>query len=204
MNCSNQAPVALYTSQLSTVFAMNKTWAERFGEKSRLLPSCDIILCFKPQAEAVNLKSCHISKSVSAMLLTFVYLHLPVDRWDSISGTEESHVNHKDSIIPHTWRWFIISIDICHILMTKCVGPPLNLCSQAVTQIWWRDCNNGPSGHMNQQSQWQKCYHSPQSMGCSTLWNWNLGQSLIGLKQATEVSCRGFKASTAYSLGDRS
>lgn len=62
------------------------------------------------------------------------------------------------------------------------------------TQIWWRDCNNGPSGHMNQQSQRQKCYHSPQSTGRSTLWNWNLGESLIGLKQVTEASGRGFKA----------
>lgn len=37
-------------------------------------------------------------------LLTSVYLHLTVDRWDSISSTEQGHVNHKDSIIPHMWR----------------------------------------------------------------------------------------------------
>lgn len=33
MNCSNHAPVEPYTSQLTTVFAMNKTCAERFGIK---------------------------------------------------------------------------------------------------------------------------------------------------------------------------
>lgn len=96
---------------------------------------------------------------------TFMYLHLAVDRWDSISSTEESHVNRKDSIILYTWRWFIISIDICHILMTKCVGASCKSLFPTGTQIWWRDCNNGPSGHMNQQSLQHKCYHSPPVHG---------------------------------------
>lgn len=94
-----------------------------------------------------------------------MYLHLAVDRWDSISSTEESHVNRKDSIILYTWRWFIISIDICHILMTKCVGASCKSLFPTGTQIWWRDCNNGPSGHMNQQSLQHKCYHSPPVHG---------------------------------------
>ncbi len=56
-----------------------------------------------------------------------LYLHLAVDRWDSISSTEGSHVNHKRPLF--SIPWFIISIDICHILMSKSVGPPVNLCS---------------------------------------------------------------------------
>lgn len=136
---------------------------------------------------------------------TFMCIHLAVDRPDSISNTEVSHVNLKDSIILHIWRWFTMPYNICHILMTEYVGPPVNLCFLPTgTQIRWGGCNNGSSGHMNQQSQQQKRYHSPQSMGRSTLWNWNLGESLIGLKQPTGASRRGFKASTAYSLGDRS
>lgn len=102
--------------------------------KSKLLAPCDICLNLNPKQNPSIIKSCQMSSSISAVpgrsfSHTFVYLHLAVDRWDSISSTEESHVNHKDSIILHTWRWFIISIDICHILMTKCVGPPVNLCS---------------------------------------------------------------------------
>lgn len=140
---------------------------------------------------------------VCSFSATFVYLHLPVDRWDSISSPGGSHVNHKDSIILQTWRWFIISIDICHILMTKCVGPCVNLCSPPGHR------SDGETVIMALPDTWisspsrRSATTVPRAWGArSTLWNWNLGESLIGLRQATEASCRGFKA--AYSLGDRS
>ena len=87
-----------------------------------------------PKQNQSIIQSCQMSNATSTVptcsfSLAFEYLHLTLDRWNSLNSPVESHVNHKHSFILHTKRWFIISIDICNILMIKYVGPRVNLYS---------------------------------------------------------------------------
>lgn len=56
-----------------------------------------------------------------------MHSHLAVDRRGSISATEKSNLNHRDSIIFSCVQMIHNTINICHILMTECVGSPVNL-----------------------------------------------------------------------------
>lgn len=127
----------------------------------------------------------------SPQLLCFSRLN--ADKYGLISNTEGSNLKCGFTIILHICRWFTMPSISSHLNEQLC-GASCKSLFPTGTHIWWRDHNNGSSGHMNQRSPQQKCYHNPQSVRRSTVWNWNSGESLIELRQVKRASYRGLKA----------